>query len=290
MQLFINILTTACIILLIAQSFSIIFYPAKFFHLAHAICITMGAYLTYFFARQFHFDVWLSISFSLILVLLFGILLELGIYRKLRRRNATTLVLLIASIGIYTVLQNVISLLWGDSTLTITTDDIEEGHIFFGAHITTIQICTISISILLFITTLLFIKYSKTGKNLRAVSENQELSNVFGIDHEKILLYSFAIGSFLAGIAGVLIAFDFDMKPTMGFNYLLFGVVAMIIGGVGSTRGLILGAALVASAQHLSAFYFGSVWMDMIAYIILIAFLVWKPMGFSGKHLKKIEI
>ena len=80
------------------------------------------------------------------------------------------------------------------------------------------------------------------------------------------------------------------MTPTFGFNLLLYGVVAMIIGGVGSTRGLIAGSLLVATAQHLSAYYIDTKWMDAVTYIILILFLIWKPLGFSGKQLKKVEL
>jgi len=94
----------------------------------------------------------------------------------------------------------------------------------------------------------------------------------------------------LAAVASILIAFDTDMRPTMGFSWLLYGVVAMIIGGVGSNWGLVGGALLLATAQHLSAYYIGSQWMDAVAYIILILFLIARPLGFSGKRLKKIEI
>ena len=75
-----------------------------------------------------------------------------------------------------------------------------------------------------------------------------------------------------------------------GFHVFLYAVVAMIIGGVGSFKGLIGGALLLATAQHLSAYYIDSKWMDVMAYIILILFLIWKPLGFSGKRLRKIEI
>ena len=80
------------------------------------------------------------------------------------------------------------------------------------------------------------------------------------------------------------------MTPTMGFNLLLYGVVAMIIGGVGSYRGLLAGAFLVAASQHLAAYYIDTKWMDAVAYLILIAFLLWKPLGFSGQRLRKVEI
>ena len=133
-------------------------------------------------------------------------------------------------------------------------------------------------------------KYSRIGRNIRAVSSNPELSNIVGIPSDKVILWAFGIGSALAAAAGILIAYDVDMRPTMGFNWLLYGVVAMIIGGVGSNWGLVGGALLLATAQHLAAYYIGSQWMDAVAYIILILFLIAKPLGFSGKRLKKVEI
>jgi branched-chain amino acid transport system permease protein len=208
----------------------------------------------------------------------------------MRKKNLPPLAYLIASIGLYVVLQNIISLVWGDDTKTLRTGEVKVGNEILGAYITDIQIIIIAVSLGLFILVLFFNKYNKTGKAIRAVSANPELSNIFGINSNKIILISFAIGSALGSVAGILSAFDTNMTPTMGFNLLLYGVVAMIIGGVGSYKGLIGGALLVASAQHLAAYYVDTKWMDAVAYIILILFLIWKPLGFSGQRLKKVEI
>jgi branched-subunit amino acid ABC-type transport system permease component len=215
---------------------------------------------------------------------------EIALYKPLRKRNASPMILMIASLGLYTVLQNVISMLWGDDTKSVRTGEIKIGHEFFGAYITDIQIITIVVCVVLFVACVLLMKQSRIGRNIRAVASNPELSNVVGIHSDRVILWAFAIGSALAAVAGILIAFDTDMRPTMGFNWLLYGVVAMIIGGVGSNWGLVGGALLLATAQHLAAYYIGSQWMDAVAYIILILFLIAKPLGFSGKRLKKIEI
>ncbi len=289
-QIFINILLSGFIYLLLAISFTLIYYPTKFFHLAHAVVITFGAYFTYLFSQQLGLSLWLSIPLAIVSATGIGIICEIGVYKPLRKRNVTSLVLLIASLGIYIVLQNVISMLWGDDTKSIRTGEVKVGNEIFGAYITNIQIIIIVVSIVLFIVTLLFLKYTKIGKNMRAVSSNAELSNIFGINSNKVIFWSFAIGSALAAIAGILVAFDTDMTPTMGLNLLLYGIVVIIIGGVGSIRGLIGSALLLAAAQHLGAYYIDSKWMDAIAYIILILFLIWKPLGFSGKRLKKVEI
>jgi branched-chain amino acid transport system permease protein len=208
----------------------------------------------------------------------------------MRKKDLRPLSYLIASIGLYVILQNALSLYFGDDTKVINISEITVGHQIFGAYITTVQIVTIFISLTLFFSINLFLHFTKIGKSIRAVSSNPELCNIYGISSDKTILIAFAIGSALAGVAGILSAMDTNMTPTFGFNLLLYGVVAMIIGGVGSTRGLLAGSLLVATSQHLAAFYLDTKWMDAVTYIILILFLIWKPLGFSGKRLKKVEV
>ena len=290
MQIIILVLLHAFLYLLIAISFNVIYYPTRFFHIAHAITLTVSAYFTYFFAQQLHFPIYLAIILAILNSTVVGMLSETVLYKPLRRRNASPMILMIASLGLYTMLQNVIAILWGDDTKSIRTGEIKVGHEFLGAYITNIQITTIILCLVLFGTYILFIQRSRIGRNIRAVASNPELSNIMGIPSNKVILWAYGTGSALAAVAGILIAFDTDMTPTMGFNWLLYGVVAMIIGGVGSNWGLICGASLLATAQYLTTYYIGNQWMDAIAYIILILFLIAKPLGFSGKRLKKIEI
>lgn len=290
MQIVFNILISLGIFFTLSISFLFTYYPTRFFHIAHAVVITLGAYFTYLFFIQLQLSLFIAIPLAIIFSTLIGVLCELIVYKPMREKNLPPLAYLIASIGLYVVLQNIISLVSGDDTKTLRTGEVRVGNEFLGAYITDIQIIIIAVSLVLFILVLLFNKYSKTGKAIRAVSANPELSNIFGINSNKIILISFAIGSALGSVAGILSAFDTNMTPTMGFNLLLYGVVAMIIGGVGSYKGLIGGALLVASAQHLAAYYIDTKWMDAVAYIILILFLIWKPLGFSGQRLKKVEI
>jgi len=290
MQITINIVIPCCLFVIISFGFSTIYSTSKFFHVAHAATLTFAAYFTFLFSLQLQFPVWFSVALAIICATGLGMLSEIALYKPLRRRGASPMMLLIASLGLYTVLQNVISLLWGDATRSVRTGEVKVGHQFLGAYITDIQIITIAVCLTLFIACVFFMKYSRIGRNIRAVASNPELSNVVGISSDRVILQVFAIGSALVAVAGILIAFDVNMTPTMGFNWLLYGVVAMIIGGIGSHWGLIGGALLLATSQHLAAYYIGSQWMDAVAYIILIAFLIVRPLGFSGKRLKKIEI
>jgi len=290
MQLVFNIILSFSPILLVAMSFALLYYPTKFFHIAHAAIITSSAYFVLFFLNKFSIPFPISVVFAIATAVLLGILCEVLIYRQMRKRNVPALAYLIASIGLYVVLQNCISLYFGDDTKIINTGEIKVGNQIFGAYITSTRLNSIGVSFVLFVSVNFFLQFSSTGKSIRAVSSNSELSNIYGINSNKIILISFGIGSALAAIAGILSAMDTNMTPTFGFNLLLYGVVAMIIGGVGSTRGLIAGSLLVATAQHLSAYYIDTKWMDAVTYIILILFLIWKPLGFSGKQLKKVEL
>ena len=290
MQLFINILISTAIYLLVANSVLLLYSTTKFLNLAHAVIITLGAYFSYLFSLQLGLTFWLSIPLAIICSITLGAIIEMSIFYPLRKKSASALKLMIASLGIYIVLQNVISILWGNDTLTLTTWEIKTGNKFLGAYITDIQIIILLTSVIFFIGTVLFLNFTKDGKKMRAVSSNEMLSNIFGINSNKVILSSVTLGSFLAAVAGILVAFNTDMSPTMGFNLLLYGIIAMIIGGVGSTWGLIGGSFLLAFAQHLGAYYIDSKWMDAITYLILILFLIWKPLGFSGKRLKKVEI
>jgi branched-subunit amino acid ABC-type transport system permease component len=198
--------------------------------------------------------------------------------------------LLLVSLGLYIVLQNIISLLFGDDTKSIRTWEVREGIEIAGAYITPVQVIIIAVSIIVVILVSGYLMLAKTGKAIRAVASDSELSKLSGIKSDKIILISFAIGSALAGIAGILVALDVDMTPTMGMNMLLMGVVAMIIGGVGSIWGIVLGSLLLAAAQNLAVWYISSQWMDATAFIILLVFLLFRPQGFMGKKIKKATI
>jgi branched-chain amino acid transport system permease protein len=217
-------------------------------------------------------------------------LIELLIYKPLRRKGTTPLILLLASLGIYIVLQNIISMTFGDDTKTLRSGIVREGLEFLGGRITPIQITIILVSILLLIACSALMKYTKIGTAMRAVASDPDLAVISGIDSDRVILFTFALGSALAGVAAILVSFDIDMTPTMGMNALMMGVVAVIIGGVGSIPGAALGGYLLAFAQNFGVWKISSQWQDAIAFIILLIFLLFRPYGFFGKKIRKVEV
>lgn len=289
-QLLLNIFISGSLTFLVSLSFSYIYYPARFFHIAQAAVITLGAYFAYLFSQIFHLSLFIAIPLAIITATFCGVLCEVVVYRPMRESNSSLLSYLIASIGLYVVMQNCISLAFGDDSKPLNLGEVSVGHSVFGAYVTTVQLITIIGSIMLFIGTLMFTNNTLVGKSIKAISVNPELSNIYGINTNKVVAWSFVIGSALGASAGILSGLQTNITPTMGFSILLYGIVAMVIGGVGSMRGLLGGAVVVATSQHVVAHYFDPRWMDAVAYIILIFFLMWRPLGFSGKRLRKVEI
>jgi branched-chain amino acid transport system permease protein len=251
-QLILNIAYSSVIILLTALSFNIIYSSGKFFNITFAVIITFGAYTTFCFSKQLGLAFYYAIPFSISLSILMSICLEKFIFNVIRK-NGHSFVLLITSLGIYIILQNTISLIWSDEPKSIRFSEVKTGHNVFGAYITDIQTGTIIIGLILVIVTLLFLKYSRIGLKIRAIASNDGLARIWGTDSNRVILWATIISSFLAAITGIMVAFDTYISPTMGFNLLLYGIVAMIIGGVGSTRGLICGALLLAVSQQMGA-------------------------------------
>lgn len=289
-QLILNGIIAGSVYTLVAVGFAVIYRTVKFFHFAHGIVFTAGAYFTYLFKVWLGWPVIVAIPISIGLCAVLGVIIETSVYCPLRHKGSSSLILLLASLGIYIVLQNMISMVFGDDTKTIRSGIVKEGIDILGAKITPIQITIIIVSLLLILSCFLFLKYTKIGRSMRAVANNPELAVVSGINSDGVIFWTFALGSALAGIAGILVALDVDMTPTMGMNALMMGVAAVIIGGVESIPGVALGALLLGMAQHVGVWKISSQWQDAIAFVILLVFLLFRPQGFLGKRVKKVTI
>lgn len=152
-----------------------------------------------------------------------------------------------------------------------------------GAVITDIQILILVVSCLLSVVLFFLINKTKMGKAIRAVADDPIGASVSGIYPEKVILYAFGIGSALAGMAGVLISLETNIEPTMGFNAILKGIIASIIGGIGSIPGAVVGGFFLGVVENLGIWKIQAGWKDTIAFAVLIVFLLLRPEGILGK-------
>jgi branched-chain amino acid transport system permease protein len=219
-----------------------------------------------------------------------GVVVDRAVYLPLRKRKASNLVFMLASFGVFIFIQNFIQMLYGAQILTLRTGPVMEGHHILGAIITSTQILIISVSCILLIILWLFIQRTKLGKATRAVADDPVAAGVVGIYSEKVIMISFFIGSALAGAAGILVSLETNIEPTMGFNALLKGIIASIIGGIGSIPGAVLGGFLLGLIENLGIWKISAGWKDCIAFAVLILFLLFRPQGILGNAADKERI
>jgi branched-chain amino acid transport system permease protein len=288
-QLLVNGLVAGSAYSLMAVSFGLIYGSTRFFHFAHGAVYTAGAYGTYFAIVVLRLPIVVSAALGIGLAAGVGVLSEISVYRPLRQRGAGPASLLLASLGLFIVLQNLISWLFGDDTKALRTSTSESLAVI-GARITPIQIVIVATSLVACFAVWIAVRFTPTGRAARAVADDAELCKVVGIDVDQIVVVAFAAGSALAGLAAVLVSLDTDLRPSMGFNALLMGVVAAIVGGVGSIPGALMGGLLLGMAQHLGVWKLATEWQDAIAFCVLILFLVFRPQGFFGLPLRRTAV
>jgi len=292
LQFVTNGIISGAIYALVALSFTVIYSNVKFFHFAHGVVYASGAYLSYSVLRIAYgggstpnagiSGWWLAIIVGIMGAGIVGVLIDRVVYKPLRKRKAPNLVFLIASFGVFIFIQNLLQLIFGAQILTIRTGPVKEGHHVFGAVITNVQILILVVSCLLSVALWLFVKRTTLGKAMRAVADDPLAASVVGIYPERIIFVAFAIGSALAGAAGILVSLETNIQPTMGMNAILKGIIASIIGGIGSIPGAVFGGLFLGIAENLGIWKISAGWKDCIAFAILIAFLLIRPGGIMG--------
>jgi branched-chain amino acid transport system permease protein len=295
MQWFTNGILASAILLQIAISFHIIYTTVRFFHLAHAGTYTTGAYVAYgvfWLLSQFFVPTggqaapFLAYGASTLAAMLFCGLLGVGmdqiVYAPLRRRGASPLILLLASFGIAVVIENVIVLICGNEIRSVQAGPVREAHLLAGVRLTTTQIGIVISSGVLFAGLSAIYRLTDIGKVVRGVAEDPLGASLVGIDPEKVTRLAFFLGSALAGLAGAITSLETNLEPTMGFLSLLRGVAAIIVGGIGSLWGLLLGCLILGVSENLAAWYLPAGWKDAVAFAILICFLILKREGLLG--------
>ncbi|MFC1633125.1 branched-chain amino acid ABC transporter permease [Patescibacteria group bacterium] len=281
-QLLINGIIAGGIYALVASGFSLIYSTNKLVHFAHGGVIAFTAYVLYLLFNVLDLNFVFSVILAILFASLLGYAINILVYKQLRKKRASSAIMLIASIALLIFLESLILLIFKADIKTIgfinTTTGIELG----GALITPLQIIIIVSSLVLLGSLFFFMKKTMLGKALRAVSDNKDVAEIIGISSEKIYSLSFIIGSAIAGTAAILISLEQNLTPFMGTGLIIKGFAAAVIGGLGSVPGAILGAFLLGITENFGIWYLPSGYKDAIAFVLLIIFLLFRPNGILG--------
>ena len=281
-QLILNSLIAGAVYTLIALGFNLIYGVTRFFNIAHGALAAVGGYAVFFFSKTLGWNLYGGVILGVVIAGLIGYISDLLVYAPLRRRKASPMVQLVASLGIFTVIQAVIAILFTSQFQTLSSSqNLGTQHIYSigGGVITETQVVILLTGLMIMLGLTALMKYTAFGKQVKAVSDDEEVASIIGINTHRMTGYIFFIGSAIAGLAGILVGYDTGIEPTMGMNLLLKGVIAAIVGGVGSVVGGVLGSFLLGFVENFGIWKIAGEWKDAIAFGLLILFLIFRPHG-----------
>lgn len=230
--------------------------------------------------RIFHTGILLPTLIAAVAVPAFAIGMDFAVWKPLRRKRATVLTFIIVSIGLALFLRHAIAMRFGATVKRYRYSagpSIELGDF----TLTRVKVATIVIAIVLIIVVHVLLKYTRVGKALRALSDNVELARVTGIDVDRMILYVWVIAGALAAVAGVLLALVTSVHPSLGWNLLLPIFAAVILGGIGSPYGAMLGGLVIGVAMEMSVAWNPN-YRVAVAFAVLILVLLVRPQGILG--------
>lgn len=269
---------------IIALGYTMVYGIAKMLNFAHGDVIMVGGYMAYMATTEFGWSPLPSTLFAMAVCTLLGVLIEQFAYKPLRR--APSLAVLITAIGVSYFLQNAALLLWSANPKSFTSVvPFGSLRLFDGRLIISgTAMFTIIICIVIIVGLSAIVHRTKVGKAMRAVSEDRDAAQLMGVSVNRTISITFAIGSALAAIAGVLLSSAYPiLMPTSGAMPGIKAFTAAVFGGIGSIPGAFLGGILLGIIEILGKAYISTQLSDAIVFAVLIIILLVKPTGLLGR-------
>ncbi|MBE5778162.1 MAG: branched-chain amino acid ABC transporter permease [Clostridiales bacterium] len=284
----INGISLGSVYAIIALGYTMVYGIAKMLNFAHGDVIMVGAYISFCATQYWHMPAWVSVIVAMAVCTVLGIVIEKLAYKPLR--NATSLAVLITAIGVSYLLQNLALLIWSSNTKNFVSI-VNFGNLsLFGGKliISDVAIVTVLCCVVIMLLLTWFTSKTKMGRAMRAVSEDKGAAQLMGVNVNQTISITFAIGSALAAVAGVLLCSTSPvLMPTTGAMPGIKAFTAAVFGGIGSIPGALLGGILLGIIETFGKSYISTELGDAIVFAILIVILLVKPTGLLGKKVNE---
>ena len=288
LQYLINGISIGSVYAIIALGYTMVYGIAKMLNFAHGDIIMVGAYISYCVTSYLGLPAWISVIAAVIVCTLLGVLVEGLAYKPLR--GAPSLAVLITAIGVSYFLQNSAQLIWGTAPKNFTSIvTFKPFKLFDGSLVITGEVLyTVVACVIIMVGLTMFTSKTKMGKSMRAVSEDRDAAQLMGINVNRTISITFAIGSALAAIAGVLLCSTVPtLQPTTGSMPGIRAFTAAVFGGIGSIPGAMLGGIVLGIIETFAKAYLSTQFSDAIVFAVLIIVLLVKPSGLLGKTVQE---
>ena len=279
----INGLMMGSIYALVALGMVLIYGVMHVLNFAHGALFAVGAYVCHLLLFRITGSYALAVVLSMAVLALIGVALEHAVFRPLRGNLRNQV---IASLGLILAIENTVVWIWGPNALQMkvasTQSIVALGELRFNLHLLVVIAVTLCVVLALF----LFLTKTKLGTAVRATSQSAEAALVVGIPVERVHRFTFALSCALAGLGGALLGPLFLVFPTMGDQPLVKGLAGIILGGMGSVPGAVIGALCIGVVEAVSTLWFPTDYRDSVAFMVIVLVLLARPQGLFGVRVR----
>ena len=280
-QFIVNGVITGILYSLLAIGFALVYNTTKLFHIVAAAIYVFAAFMFYWFSVTFGLHILLGAIIAIILTMGLSLLTDVSVYRPLKKRKASNNVAMIASIGMMTVIVNLLAMFFGNETKVID-NTIHRSFNFGNIIITTPQMWQLVVGFAVIALFLVFIGLTPWGIRFRALNADSVLYETMGYDTSRTRTFVFLMSGAFIAVGSCLTVYDIGLDPHMGMNVLINAMVAMIIGGMGRFSTCVIGGITLGILQALTVYQFSSNWQNAVTFVLLLVLLFLRPQGIAG--------
>ncbi len=281
-QLIVSTILLGGIYALIAVGLTLIFGVMRVVNFAHGEFLMLAMYAAFWAFTLLHFDPYLTLVVSLPLFFAVGWVSYRAVMRPVI--HASHNVQIFTTVGLSIALQNVALVLFTADARFVRTDYYAVVVRLFGAAFNVAQIVAFTIAILTTFALFAFMRWSYTGKIMRATAQDRDAASLMGIDTDRVYAVTWAVGITCVGVAGVLLAPVYPVYPTAGLQFVLIAYVAVVLGGLGDMAGALIAALLVAAVEVIGSYVIGTAWKEVLYLVLFIGILIVRPAGLFGQR------
>jgi len=289
LQLLATGLVVGSLYALCALGWGLIYGTTLHFHVAHGAVFSLAAYYAYVGQKLLHLPLGIAIALAILAAAGSGLLIDLLLYQRLERRGALRTSIFIASLGLLILVENALAIVFTPDPMRLDIGVLDTSLIIGPVFLTYLHVLTVALAVTGYVGLALFLQ-SRWGRAIRAVSSSPEMARTVGIDLNRVHWMTYAVGSAITAPAGILVAMDVGAEPFRGTRFVLVASVAVIMGGIGSIPGALLGGLFLGLLENLGIWKLPTEWQSAISFGVFLVFILVRPRGFFGRGVKSAEL